>query len=188
MRRYDLLKDLVKRLTPECPVVCNLGDPSSELYSIEDRPANFYMLGSMGLASSIGVGLALARGGVGKVVVVDGDGALLMNLGALSTVGRYQPPGLVWIVVDNGAHGSTGDQPTATTARCDLVAAAHACGIERATRVETLEAFGEAFQQAWARPGVGFIVVKTNTKKPVVPVNKTSGPDIRDRFMETIRR
>lgn len=94
-------------------VVSNIGDPSKELYKIKDRPRNFYMLGSMGLASSISLGIALSKSE--NVVCLDGDGALLMNLGSLATIANYNPKNLVLIVLDNGSYGTTGNQPSFTS-------------------------------------------------------------------------
>lgn len=109
-------------------LICNIGYPSRELYSILDRPENFYMLGSMGLASSIGLGLALARP-ERKVIVLDGDGSVLMNLGTLATVAGFAPPNYQLIILDNCAYGSTGCQLTCTARATDLVAVARACGV-----------------------------------------------------------
>jgi sulfopyruvate decarboxylase subunit beta len=109
MKRYDAIKNIIKYIDDEI-VVTNIGFPSRELYEIKDRNKNFYMLGSMGLASSIGLGLALSQ--KEKVVVLDGDGSILMNLGSLVTIANQNPDNLVLIVIDNGVYGSTGNQPT----------------------------------------------------------------------------
>ena len=91
MRRYEAIKKIISQLTDEI-VVCNIGHPSQELYQIKDRPQNFYMLGSMGLASSIGLGIALSQ--PRKVIVIEGEGSVLMNLGGLTTIGINQPKNL----------------------------------------------------------------------------------------------
>ena len=110
MARYEAIEDIMKNIDDEL-IVCNIGFPSRELYEIDDRDENFYMIGSMGLASSIGLGLALARPDK-KIVVIDGDGSLLMNMGSLVTIYAANPSNLTWIVIDNGAYGSTGNQDT----------------------------------------------------------------------------
>ncbi|MEE3490050.1 MAG: thiamine pyrophosphate-dependent enzyme, partial [Methanobrevibacter sp.] len=89
MARYDAIKDIMEDIEDEL-IICNIGFPSRELYEINDRPENFYMIGSMGLASSIGLGLALAKPHK-HVVVIDGDGSLLMNMGSLVTVFAQNP-------------------------------------------------------------------------------------------------
>ena len=110
MQRRDAIERIMESIDDEL-VVCNIGFPSRELYDIRDRDENFYMIGSMGLASSIGLGLALSRPDK-DVVVIDGDGALLMNMGSLVTVNACNPRNLTWIVINNGAYGSTGNQKT----------------------------------------------------------------------------
>jgi sulfopyruvate decarboxylase subunit beta len=109
-------------------IVCNLGFPSRELYAVRDRPENFYMLGSMGLASSIGLGLALARP-LKKVMVLDGDGSVLMNLGTLATIAARDPENYLLVILDNCCYGSTGSQPTCTHLGTDLAAMAEAAGV-----------------------------------------------------------
>ena len=110
MQRRDAIEKIMESIDDEL-IVCNIGFPSRELYDIHDRNENFYMIGSMGLASSIGLGLAIAKPEQ-DVVVIDGDGALLMNMGSLVTVNACSPRNLTWIVINNGAYGSTGNQET----------------------------------------------------------------------------
>ena len=110
MKRRDAIEKIIELIDDEL-IVCNIGFPSRELYDISDREENFYMIGSMGLASSIGLGLALSKP-ERNIVVIDGDGALLMNLGALVTINACKPRNLTWIVINNGAYGSTGNQET----------------------------------------------------------------------------
>ena len=108
--RREAIEDIMNYIDDEL-IVCNIGFPSRELYDIADRDENFYMIGSMGLASSIGLGLALAKPDK-DIVVIDGDGALLMNMGSLVTINACRPRNLTWIVINNGAYGSTGNQET----------------------------------------------------------------------------
>jgi sulfopyruvate decarboxylase subunit beta len=110
MKRRDAIEKIIELIDDEL-IVCNIGFPSRELYDIRDREENFYMIGSMGLASSIGLGLALSKP-ERNIVVIDGDGALLMNMGALVTINACKPRNLTWIVINNGAYGSTGNQET----------------------------------------------------------------------------
>jgi len=116
----------------EAPIVASLGHPAYDLFAAGDRPQNFYTWGSMGMASSIGLGLALAEPEA-RVYVVDGDGALLMNLGSLATIGLLRPPNLVVVVMDNGAYATTGGQSSPTSRGADLEAAARAMRVEAAT-------------------------------------------------------
>ncbi len=109
MERIDIIKKISSKLTNEL-VVCNIGFPSRELYHVKDSSTHFYMLGSMGLASSIGLGLAMSSNR--KVVVFDGDGSVLMNFGSLVTIFNQNPENLILIVLDNECYGSTGSQCT----------------------------------------------------------------------------
>src|SRR5262249_33829512 len=116
----------------DAPIVASLGHPAYDLFAAGDRPQNFYTWGSMGVASSIGLGLALARPHA-RVFVIDGDGSLLMNLGSLATIGLLQPANLVLVVMDNEEYATTGGQPTPTAHGADLAAAARAMRIDATT-------------------------------------------------------
>ena len=105
MIRSDILKELVPVLSDQL-VVTNIGLPSQEMHMLDDQPTNFYMLGTMGLASSIGLGLALAQDK--KVIAIDGDGSVLMNLGTLPTIGNNECDNYILLIIDNGSYGSTG--------------------------------------------------------------------------------
>jgi phosphonopyruvate decarboxylase len=119
------------------PVLATTGYTGRALYALADRPNQFYMVGSMGCVSSLGLGLARMCSGR-RVVVIDGDGAALMRLGALATIGRERPANLVHILLDNGAHESTGGQATVSQA-IDLAGVAAACGYPRVLRVGSTE-------------------------------------------------
>ena len=124
MNRLEATR-IVVDLAGDAPIVASLGHPAYDLFAAGDRPRNFYTWGSMGLASSIGLGLALARPDV-RVFVLDGDGSLLMNLGSLATIGLLQPANLVLVVMDNEEYATTGGQQTPTAHGADLEAAARA--------------------------------------------------------------
>ena len=117
MIRSDVLKTLIPLISEEL-VVTNIGLPSQEMHLLDDQPTNFYMLGTMGLASSIGLGLAMAQ--PKKVIAIDGDGSVLMNLGTLPTIANNQVPNFILLIVDNGSYGSTGDQTTYAGMRTSL--------------------------------------------------------------------
>lgn len=109
LKRKDALENIMKSIDNEL-IISNIGFPSRELYDIKDRDETFYMIGSMGLVSSIGLGLALTCDK--KIVIIDGDGAFLMNMGSIVTTIKQNPKNLTWIVINNGAYGSTGNQET----------------------------------------------------------------------------
>lgn len=134
MTRYGILEIAAPYLAGKA-VVCNLGFPSKELYHISHQPSNFYMLGSMGMATPIGLGVCLAS--EKQVVVVDGDGSILMNPGSLATVAAYGGPNLLILCVDNGAYGSTGSQPTLTGSCVDLELVARGFGMRDTAKAAT---------------------------------------------------
>ena len=134
MTRYEAIQTLGPLLTDQA-LVCNLGIPSKELFAVRDRALNYYMLGSMGLASSIGLGVSLIQ--KRTVFVLEGDGSILMNPNALISIGRYRPANLCVIAMDNAVYGSTGSQNTFTQAGIDLEVFARSCGIRRTARVHT---------------------------------------------------
>lgn len=185
MNRLDATRLLTAAVSDE-PIVASLGHPAYDLYAAGDRPANFYTWGSMGLASSIGLGLALARPEL-RVFVVDGDGSLLMNLGSLATIGWTRPHNLVLIVWDNEEYGTTGGQETATAHGADLEGAARAMGAPATATVRTAEAFAAAIARARAEPGPWVIVAKVSESAPTVkpPLDCVF---IKQRFMAAIGR
>lgn len=156
MLRVDAIKAVLQRVG-DAPIVANLGGTTFHLHNLQDRDANLYMWGAMGLTSSVGLGIALAAPDR-KVVVMDGDGSLLMNLGSLGTIARQGPVNLVHIVWDNHQWAGTGGQPTHTAVVTDLAAVARGAGIPRVAKVATLEALEEAFDQAMREDGPWCIV------------------------------
>src|SRR6476469_1664677 len=151
----------------EAPIVASLGHPAYDLFAAGDRGRNFYTWGSMGVASSIGLGLALARADL-RVFVLDGDGSLLMNLGSLATIGLVRPENLVLIVWDNGEYGTTGGQDTATRHGADLEASARAMSMTSTATVRTAGEFDAAIARAKTQPGPWTIVVKVAETIPTV--------------------
>ncbi len=149
---------LAERLTREV-VVSNLGQASLDLQSLADRPLNCYTYGSMGQCSSVGLGIALARPDV-RVVCIDGDGSLLMNLGSLCTIATEAPRNYVLVVWDNEVHQTTGGQPTATAARSSLTAIARGAGIDKAMEVRTEEELRHAYDRMLREDGPFLVCVK----------------------------
>ncbi len=164
MNRFEAISLLDRSLTSE-PVVVSLGHPAYDLFAAGDRPLNFYTWGSMGLTSSIALGLALACPDR-RILALDGDGSLLMNLGSLATIGACSPPNLVVLVLDNGQYGTTGGQPTATSRGADLEGAARALGIANTATVRDGGSLEDAIDASRKEPGPWVIVVKVEESAP----------------------
>src|SRR5437868_3643294 len=165
MNRLEATRVVVE-LAADAPIVASLGHPAYDLFIAGDRPQNFYTWGSMGIASSIGLGLALARPEL-RVFVLDGDGSLLMNLGSLATIGLLQPANLVVVVMDNEEYATTGGQATPTAAGADLEGAARAMGIAAAETVRTMAELRDAVGAELAPPaGPRFVVAKVKESAP----------------------
>ena len=128
MNRFDLTSRLVAKLKNEEAVVGGIGNTNFDLWAAGHRPQNFYMLGSMGLAFPIALGVALAQP-KRRVFALEGDGSLLMQMGCLSTIATLKPKNLTMVVMDNGVYQITGAQPTPAAAATDLVAIAIGCGL-----------------------------------------------------------
>ena len=147
-------------------VVTIMGACAQELYDLGHRENFFYLQHAMGLASSIGLGLALHLPEE-RVVVLDGDGSVLMNLGTLTTLARYRPRNLVHVIFDNESLLSTGGYETQTTGgTTDLAAVARGAGIQHVTEVDTPYSFGEAALEAFQRDDFSVIVAKVKAVGP----------------------
>ena len=164
MKRLDALRAVYPELE-RCVVVTIMGAVAAELQSIGHRPNFFYLQHAMGLASSLGLGVALARPEV-TVVVLDGDGSILMNLGGLTTLARYRPRNLVHVVFDNESLLSVGGFPTATSTGSDLAGIAAAAGVPRTATVRTLDEFAAALRDALAARELTTIVAKVEAVGP----------------------
>jgi len=122
MQRREALKTILQTVNKNTAIISSLGLMSRELFKLNDLPQTFYMTGSMGLVSSIGLGIAVNKSKI-KVLVIDGDGSLLMNLGSLATIGHFRPKNLIHLVLDNEAYASCGKEPTISkTAKLDKLA------------------------------------------------------------------
>jgi thiamine pyrophosphate-dependent acetolactate synthase large subunit-like protein len=186
MTRHDATRIVVGAIaaSPRTPVVASLGHPAYDLFAVDDRPANFYTWGSMGLASSIGLGLAMARPDL-RVYVLDGDGSLLMNLGSLATIAWVAAPNLIVVVWDNASYGTTGGQDTATGHGADLAAAAHALGVPQTMTVRTPDELEAALQRAGATPGPWLIAAKVTESAPTAKPPQ-DGVFLKQRLMAAI--
>lgn len=185
MRRIDALKAVYPELE-RCVVVTIMGAVAAELQSIGHQPNFFYLQHAMGLASSMGLGLALCRPEL-RVVVLDGDGSLLMNLGGLTTLARYRPRNLVHLVFDNESLLSVGGFPTATSTGSDLAAIAAGAGVPRTATVRTLDEFRTAFEQAMAANDLTTIVAKVEAVGPSAFVTDLSLLENRYQFQRYLR-
>lgn len=182
MIRSEVLAELKDIISDEF-VVCNIGIPSQELHALDDQPTNFYMLGTMGLASSIGLGVALVQ--KQNVIAIDGDGSVLTNMGTLPTIANNAASNFTLLIIDNGSYGSTGDQPTYAGQKTSLSAVAKACGCENVVEVPGEET-ADAVKAALASDEMTIIVSKCesgNKKEPVITMDPVV---IRDRFMRTL--
>jgi len=143
--RFAVLERFLTIIDDTTAVIATTGKCGRELFTLADRPQHLYQVGSMGGASAMGLGVALNTDKT--VTVLDGDGALLMKMGNLATIGAYAPSNLVHIVLDNGVHDSTGGQAT-VSASVDFAAVAIACGYRYAARCRTIEGFDRALRDA----------------------------------------
>jgi phosphonopyruvate decarboxylase len=180
--RFAVLRTISTFSSQDTLVLSCTGKTSRELFNIEDAANNFYMVGSMGCVSSIALGLALARPDK-KVIALDGDGAVIMRLGSLTTNAFYAPNNLLHIVIDNGAYDSTGGQPTVSD-NVDFPGLANACGYPAATGAHTLESLVGRLEQ-WVRtPRLTLLHVRVqkgaapNLQRPSLPPYR-----IKERFM-----
>jgi len=164
VKRLDALRAIYDQLN-DCAVVTIMGAVAAELQSIGHRPNFFYLQHAMGLASSVGLGIALSRPSL-PVVVFDGDGSLLMNLGGLSTLARYRPKNLLHVVFDNESLLSVGGFPTATGTCTRLAEVAAAAGVPRTACVTLIEEFMSEFAAAQRAGELTTLVAKVDAVGP----------------------
>ena len=184
MNRFELITSIIPVIDGRL-VVCNIGAPSQELFSLRDQPSNFYMLGTMGLCSSIGLGLAHAQ--AKPVIAIDGDGSVLTNLATLATIANNPADNFILLIVDNGSYGSTGDQPTYAGARTSLADVARACGCDNVIECNDDETAGH-LESAIASRQMTVIVAKCHSGNVNVPVIRMHPVAIIERFMAEVAR
>lgn len=183
--RADALQAIQRAADPEDIVIATTGYTGRELYACDDRPNQLYVVGSMGCASSIGLGMAWARPDR-RVVVIDGDGAMLMRLGALATVAHEHPANLVHVLLDNEAHESTGGQSTVSHSM-DLAGVAQSCGYDNVARIATSEELETLLKDR--TPGLRFVSLKTRQGVPADLPRPTVEPrEVARRIAETLGR
>jgi len=185
INRLEATRYLIEQLSDE-PIIASCGNPKFDLFTAAPkRKANFYMWNSMGMASSIGLGLAMARPDR-KVIVLDGDGAVLMNLNSLTTAAAKAPSNLVHVVWDNAQYQLTGGQPTHTHGNADIAAIAGGAGFEQALTVDTFAAFKEALSRILSQPGPWILVARTDSSQALGRPQKNP-VYIKHQFMEALR-
>jgi sulfopyruvate decarboxylase subunit beta len=185
MTRLDALTAIYPQLEQQI-VVTIMGAVAAELQSIGHRPNFFYLQHAMGLASSMGLGIALSKPDR-QVVVLDGDGSVLMNLGGLTTLARYRPRNLVHVVFDNESLLSVGGFPTATATGSDLAGVAAAAGVPRTATVRTVDAFRTAFDEALRAGDLTTLVAKVEAVGPAGYVTDLSLLENRFQFQRYLR-
>ncbi|MFH1327485.1 MAG: thiamine pyrophosphate-dependent enzyme [Candidatus Bathyarchaeota archaeon] len=182
MKRFKAIEVIVNSLNGNELIISTTGLISRELHSVKDSPSFFYMLGSMGLASSIGLGLALSAPKK-TVLVIDGDGSLLMNLGSLATIGNKAPKNFVQIVLDNSSYESTGGQPSSSST-IKLQKVALAAGFRNVKVTTTPQTLAQILRCLLGSTGPSFVLVKVEKGRENVP-RIPYGPElIKNRFIE----
>ena len=179
--RIDAIKIIADHVADDELVISTTGMISREFFVTQDRPGNFYMLGSMGLASSFGLGLALLNPNQ-RVVVIEGDGSTLMSMGTLALIASEAPSNFLHIILDNESYESTGAQPS-ITGQIDLAEIAASCGYRHAERVEGAEQLARALTNGEGNNGPRLILAKVGIA-PVknIPRVTHTPVEMRDRF------
>ncbi len=186
MNRFDLTKRLVAKLKAREAVIGGIGNTNFDLWAAGQRPENFYMLGSMGLAVPIALGVAIAQP-ARRTLALEGDGSLLMQLGSLGTVAALAPKNLAIIVFDNGMYQITGKQKTLTASTVDLVAMAKGAGLAQSEWARDEAHFEALVERALREPGPWLIGARIDGAKPAA-VTERDAAKIRGRFMEALAR
>ena len=181
MSRFDLISRMVRKLHKDEAVIGGIGYTNFDLWAAGRRPQNFYMLGSMGLAAPIALGVAIAQPDR-RVIGLEGDGSILMQLGALATIATRAQKNLVIVLLDNGAYQITGGQATATGAGTDLVAMSRGAGIAQSVWAADESHFEELIDRAISEDGPWLIGCRIDTSGPKETTERDPA-QIRDRFM-----
>jgi len=186
MNRQTALSSIMKSLNKDDLVIAIFGAMSDLLYKMKDRPGNFYMRGGMGLASSIGLGLALtvpAR----RVIVLDGDGSILMNLGSYATIGRQVPRNLIHVVFDNESHCAVGGYPTSTATNTNLELVAKAASINNATTIRNESDLERNLNAAGTENGPHVIIAKVEKDASASRAKVNRLVKVKERFMSAVK-
>jgi sulfopyruvate decarboxylase subunit beta len=181
--RKEAIEILMKKISTE-PIVSANGFISRDLFNVYDKKTNFYMIGSMGLASSIGLGIALKKPKK-KIYVFDGDGNILMNLGSLTTIGKLQPKNFIHIILDNSIHESTGGQPTASdTIKIEKIA--KSCNYKQVIKVNSKNEILKKLTSIKNIDGPIMIIIKINKGNSVGNRISTLPNKIKEQFINNL--
>lgn len=181
-KRFNIIQRLIELAGNDTALVSTTGMCSRELFTLDDKKSNFYVVGGMGCALPIGLGIALND--PGPTVILDGDGALLMRMGSLATVGHYAPRNLIHVVLDNGAHDSTGGQLTVSPG-VDFANIALSCGYGFAATCHGVAGFEEAYRMALAKAPSGPSLIRVHIAPgPLASLGRPTiaPPDVALRF------
>lgn len=187
MSRMEAIGIIRGRLPERAAVIATTGKIGRELYTLGNGDSQLYVVGSMGCASGLGLGIQLVRPDQ-MTVVLDGDGAALLKMGTLATIGANRPEGLIHFILDNEVYGSTGGQATVSSS-VDFSAVAAACGYRQCLRCDTPDDLGRAVDQVLSNPGPALIHVKAAPDAPPdLGRPKISPPEVKERFMRFLQR
>ena len=181
MNRFELTRRLVANLKHDEAVIGGIGYTNFDLWAAGRRPQNFYMLGSMGLAVPIALGVALAQP-QRNVIALEGDGSILMQVGSLATVAVRKQKNLTIVIMDNGTYQITGGQPTSTGLGADIVVMAHGAGIVQGAWAADEDAFERLIQRSLREEGPWLIGCRIDQEKPA-DTTERDPPRIREQFM-----
>ena len=181
MKRREVVGTLLAPRRPNLLTVGGLGSSSWDIAATADNPQDFCLVGGMGLTVSVGLGLAGARP-QNRVLVITGDGDMLMGMGSLATVAQIQPRNLAIVILDNEMFGETGGQPTHTAGVTDLAAIAKGAGIPRAVTIRDAVSLQDALPLIHDADGPAFVVAKVSAEMPPTVYPPLDGPFAKDRF------
>lgn len=186
MKRIECIRAILNGLLGDEVIISCNGVCSRELFSVNDRECHFYMIGAMGLSSSVALGICIAQPEK-RTLIMDGDGNVLMNLGALTTIGTYGPPELVHVVFDNACYESTGGQPSNAEV-VDLEAVARSCGYRTTRTIRTMHELDQVLNGLAELRGPVFIRIPVETSQDALPPRVGPPPDdIARRFERALR-
>jgi thiamine pyrophosphate-dependent acetolactate synthase large subunit-like protein len=184
LKRRDVVTALLAGIDNDL-IVCGLGSPVSDVMAVGDRPLNFYLLGAMGLSTSVGLGLALAQPDR-TVMVLTGDAELMMNAGALATIGVRTPKNLSVIVLDNERFGETGEQVSHTSAGIDIAGIAAASGFGATETVRDMARLDVVRRRVTEHTGPYLAVIKIKAERSPVVMPPKSGVILKSRFRQAL--